>query len=158
MMARRSWDCSGGAAHNGRSRVMEEIGPLRSRRINGFGRRARDPIPRHFNGLRMSCPRCEGFIIREYLVDPRQGSLSGVQGWRCVNCGAVGDNLIQTNRKRLFPVRCMRSPIEIESFPSHSFQKCPILDVVVKGGVPQWAPESHLLVPTSRLHSAIFLS
>ena len=80
-------------------------------------------IPRYFNGLRMSCPRCEGFIIREYLVDPRQGSLSGVQGWRCVNCGAIGDNLIQTNRKRLFPVRGVRSPIVIESFPSDSLQK-----------------------------------
>jgi hypothetical protein len=52
----------------------------------------------------MSCPRCEGFIVKEFLVDVRRGSLSGHPGWRCINCGAIGDISTQTNRKRLFLV------------------------------------------------------
>ena len=54
----------------------------------------------------MSCLRCKGFTVREYLVDLREGSLWGVFGWRCVNCGAIGDTLIQSNPKK--PSACTR--------------------------------------------------
>ncbi len=73
----------------------------------------------------MSCPRCEGFIIHEYLVDPREGSLSGFHGWRCVNCGAIGYNATRLNRKRLFPVRGVQFPIAVESCSSDTIRRSP---------------------------------
>jgi len=32
------------------------------------------------------------------MVDPLEGSLSGFHGWRCVNCGAINDDVIRANR------------------------------------------------------------
>jgi len=46
----------------------------------------------------MNCPRCGGLLIDEYMVDPLEGSLSGFHGWRCVNCGAINDDVIRANR------------------------------------------------------------
>ena len=47
----------------------------------------------------MTCPRCEGLLVREYLLNPREGSLSGFHGSRCVNCGAIHDDVIRTNQR-----------------------------------------------------------
>jgi len=67
----------------------------------------------------MSCPRCEGFIIREYLVDSREGFLSGFHGWRCINCGAIGDDVIRSNRQRLPPLRrCLKREASRQLFSS----------------------------------------
>src|SRR4029077_16635794 len=47
----------------------------------------------------MTCPRCDGLLVREYLLNPREGSLSGFHGSRCVNCGAIHDDVIRTNQR-----------------------------------------------------------
>jgi hypothetical protein len=47
----------------------------------------------------MTCPRCDGLVVREYLLDSREGSLSGFHGLRCVNCGAIHDDVIRRNQR-----------------------------------------------------------
>ena len=47
----------------------------------------------------MTCPRCDGLVVREYLLDPREGSLSGFHASRCLNCGAIHDNVIRMNQR-----------------------------------------------------------
>jgi hypothetical protein len=47
----------------------------------------------------MTCPRCDGLLVPEYLLDPREGSLSGFHGLRCVNCGAIHDDVIRRNQR-----------------------------------------------------------
>jgi hypothetical protein len=47
----------------------------------------------------MTCPRCDGLLVREYLLNPREGSLSGFHGSRCVNCGAIHDDVIRRNQR-----------------------------------------------------------
>jgi hypothetical protein len=37
----------------------------------------------------MICPRGDGLVVRGYLFNSREGSLSGVLGTRCVNYGAI---------------------------------------------------------------------
>src|SRR5574341_2433368 len=99
-MARRSWDCSDGATDDSRSQTLEGGGQFPFWKINGLSNRARNPLRHCSEGASMSCPRCKGFIIQEYLVNEREGSLSGFHGWRCVNCGAIGDKVIQSNRRK----------------------------------------------------------
>jgi hypothetical protein len=48
----------------------------------------------------MTCPRCDGLLVHEYLLNPREGSLSGFHGSRCVNCGAIHDDVIRRNQRR----------------------------------------------------------
>lgn len=38
----------------------------------------------------MTCYRCGGLCIYEQLKDER-GSTHAIDGWKCVMCGAVGD-------------------------------------------------------------------
>ena len=47
----------------------------------------------------MTCPRCEGLVVREYLLDPREGSLTGFHASRCLNCGAIHDDVIRLNQR-----------------------------------------------------------
>jgi hypothetical protein len=61
----------------------------------------------------MTCLRCGGFVVQEYLLDPREGPLSGFHGSRCVNCGAIHDEVIHRNQRVppslqrfRFPRRC----------------------------------------------------
>lgn len=49
----------------------------------------------------MRCPRCEGFTVREDLVGMNEWFLPGFSGWRRVNCGAIGDFVIQANQRRV---------------------------------------------------------
>ena len=59
----------------------------------------------------MTCPRCEGLLVREYLLNPREGSLSGFHGSRCVNCGAIHDDVIRTNQRMPPSLKRVRSPV-----------------------------------------------
>ena len=59
----------------------------------------------------MTCPRCDGLLVREYLLNPREGSLSGFHGSRCVNCGAIHDDLIRTNQRVSPSLKRVRSPV-----------------------------------------------
>lgn len=38
-------------------------------------------------------------MVREYVLDSREGSLSGFHGLRCVNCGAIHDDVIRRNQR-----------------------------------------------------------
>ena len=59
----------------------------------------------------MTCPRCGGLVVQEYLLNPREGSLSGFHGSRCVNCGAIHDDVIRTNQCMLPSLKRVRSPV-----------------------------------------------
>ena len=47
----------------------------------------------------MNCPRCGGLVVQEYLLNPREGYLSGFHGLRCLNCGAIHDDVIHMNQR-----------------------------------------------------------
>jgi hypothetical protein len=57
----------------------------------------------------MTCPRCDGLLVREYLLNPREGSLSGFHGSRCLNCGAILDDVIRTNQRMPPTLKRVRS-------------------------------------------------
>jgi hypothetical protein len=59
----------------------------------------------------MTCPRCEGLLVQEYLLNPREGSLSGFHGSRCLNCGAIHDDVICTNQLVPPSLKRVRSPV-----------------------------------------------
>jgi len=46
----------------------------------------------------MSCARCGGLLVNEFIVDPIEGSHSGFHGQRCLNCGTIVDEVIGENR------------------------------------------------------------
>jgi hypothetical protein len=49
----------------------------------------------------MTCHRCNGLMLVEQYDDLHDyGEQAGGSGWRCVNCGAVLDQVIQANRHR----------------------------------------------------------
>jgi hypothetical protein len=58
----------------------------------------------------MNCPRCGGLVVQEYLLNPREGSLSGFHGSRCVNCGAIHDDVIRLNQRLSPSLKRVRSP------------------------------------------------
>ena len=58
----------------------------------------------------MTCPRCDGLLVREYLLNPREGSLSGFHGSRCLNCGAIRDDVIRANQRMPPTLKRVRSP------------------------------------------------
>lgn len=58
----------------------------------------------------MICPRCDGLLVREFLLNPREGSLSGFHGSRCLNCGAIHDDVIRTNQRMPPSLKRVRSP------------------------------------------------
>lgn len=45
----------------------------------------------------MNCPRCAGLIVLEYLMNPVGCSPVGFPCRRCLNCGAVEDDVISAN-------------------------------------------------------------
>jgi len=47
----------------------------------------------------MTCPRCDGLVVQEYLLDSREESRSGFHASRCVNCGAIHDDVIRMNQR-----------------------------------------------------------
>jgi hypothetical protein len=59
----------------------------------------------------MTCPRCEGLLVLEYLLNPREGSLSGFHGSRCLNCGAIHDEVIHMNQRVPPSLKRVRSPV-----------------------------------------------
>jgi hypothetical protein len=59
----------------------------------------------------MTCPRCDGLLVQEYLINPRAGSLSGFYGSRCVNCGAIHDDIIRTNQRVPPSLKRIQSPV-----------------------------------------------
>ena len=65
----------------------------------------------------MNCPRCGGLLVREYLLDPREGPLSGFHGSRCVNCGAIYDDVIRMNQ-RVLPSLGAAAPCPWKGLPS----------------------------------------
>lgn len=59
----------------------------------------------------MTCPRCEGLVVQEYLLNPREGSLSGFHGSRCLNCGAIHDDVIRMNQRVPPSLKRVQSPV-----------------------------------------------
>lgn len=48
----------------------------------------------------MSCSRCKGCMIEDYLLDMEDSSgPMWLQAWRCMNCGNVFDSVLEHNRK-----------------------------------------------------------
>ena len=58
----------------------------------------------------MTCPRCDGLVVCEYLLDPWEGPLSGFHASRCVNCGAIHDDVIRLNQRVPPSLKQVRSP------------------------------------------------
>jgi hypothetical protein len=59
----------------------------------------------------MTCPRCDGLLVREYMFNLREGSLTGFHGSRCLNCGAIHDDVIHMNQRVPPSLKRVRSPI-----------------------------------------------
>ena len=59
----------------------------------------------------MTCLRCDGLLFREYLLNPREGSLSGFHGSRCLTCGAIHDDVIRTNQGMPLSLKRVRPPV-----------------------------------------------
>ena len=48
----------------------------------------------------MTCPRCDGLMVRERYDDLELGSAGyETSGWHCLNCGAVVDPLIAAHHQ-----------------------------------------------------------
>ena len=47
----------------------------------------------------MTCSRCDGLVVHKYLLDPREGPLFGFHTSRCLNCGAIHDDVIRLNQR-----------------------------------------------------------
>ena len=48
----------------------------------------------------MSCSRCKGCMIEDYLLDMEDSSgPMWLRAWRCMNCGNVFDSVLQHNRE-----------------------------------------------------------
>lgn len=48
----------------------------------------------------MKCPRCEGLMVSERLMDIHNSILS-IEAWRCLNCGFLLDDVIAQHRERV---------------------------------------------------------
>jgi hypothetical protein len=59
----------------------------------------------------MTCPRCDGLLVHEHLLDHREGSLSGCLGSRCLNCGAILDRVIHMNQRMPPTLKRVRSSV-----------------------------------------------
>lgn len=59
----------------------------------------------------MNCLRCNGLMVDEYLLNPREGSLSGFSACRCLNCGAIHDDVIRLNQRVPPPLKRVRPPV-----------------------------------------------
>ena len=48
----------------------------------------------------MRCSRCHGLMLKDHLLDMEGGfGEMWAQSWRCANCGAVHDAVIEQNRR-----------------------------------------------------------
>ncbi|HKY72583.1 MAG TPA: hypothetical protein VJL88_11750 [Nitrospira sp.] len=48
----------------------------------------------------MRCSRCQGLMTKDHLFDMEGGfGDMWANSWRCLNCGAVDDTVIQANRR-----------------------------------------------------------
>ncbi|MCE3224683.1 MAG: hypothetical protein K0S58_2863 [Nitrospira sp.] len=48
----------------------------------------------------MSCSRCKGCMIEDYLLDMEDSSgPMWLKAWRCMNCGNVFDTVLERNRQ-----------------------------------------------------------
>lgn len=48
----------------------------------------------------MSCSRCNGCMVEDFLLDMEDSSgPMWLQAWRCMNCGNVTDSVLQRNRQ-----------------------------------------------------------
>jgi len=45
----------------------------------------------------MRCPRCSGVMVIQKFFD----MYYNFEGWRCVNCGSIIDNIILENRRKV---------------------------------------------------------
>ena len=70
----------------------------------------------------MNCLRCGGLVVQEYLLNPREGSLSGFHGSRCLNCGAIHDDVICLNQRLSPSLKRIRSPVARVGLASPSVQ------------------------------------
>ena len=66
----------------------------------------------------MTCPRCGGLVVQEYLLNLGEGSLSGFHGSRCLNCGAIHDEVIHMNQLVPPSVKRVRPPVAGLAFAS----------------------------------------
>ena len=48
-----------------------------------------------------SCSRCQGLLVTVRFLDIQQSGQMWGSGWRCVNCGAIVDSVIEANRRRV---------------------------------------------------------
>jgi len=80
----------------------------------------------------MICPRCAGLLVREYLLDQREGPLSGFQGSRCVNCGAIHDEVIHMNQLVSSSLTRVPSPVAGLAFASRV--RMDFMDLFIRGG------------------------
>lgn len=58
------------------------------------------PIKRSSESSSGLCQRCQGYMVREYYMDRFDGNCLWGIGWRCVNCGAVIDPVIDVHQQR----------------------------------------------------------
>lgn len=47
-----------------------------------------------------TCPRCQGFLVDDWLLDMAQGGYLWGAGRRCVNCGHIMQISVGANRAR----------------------------------------------------------
>ena len=47
----------------------------------------------------MKCPRCDGFMVGDELMDLLDSQEILCDGWRCINCGETVDPIVLENRK-----------------------------------------------------------
>ncbi len=52
------------------------------------------------NGDEHTCPRCQGFLVDDWLLDMAQGGYLWGAGRRCVNCGHIMPVGVCANRAR----------------------------------------------------------
>ena len=47
----------------------------------------------------MNCSRCRGLVVEDHFLDFEGGyGEMWAQSWRCINCGAAHDTVIEQNR------------------------------------------------------------
>jgi len=79
----------------------------------------------------MRCPRCEGFIVGEDLAALNEEFLSGFRGWRCVNCGAIGDAVIQSHQKWARPLPNKQVPTNCYPIVTPTDRPKPLRDSIL---------------------------
>ena len=57
----------------------------------------------------MNCVRCNGCVVAEQLSDPH-GTSERLDAVRCLNCGNIEDDLIESNRNRHLIRQSPRTP------------------------------------------------